>query len=63
MSIPYFLHPARDAVVAPVAELVDESARYRSFEWRAFMRARTDDNRADLGEADAQISDYLIRSE
>lgn len=60
MSIPYFLHPSRDAVVEPVAELVDGSARYRSFEWRAFMRARTDDNFADLGAADAQISDYLV---
>lgn len=60
MSIPYFLHPARDAVVAPIPELVDGSARYRAFEWRVFMQARTDDNFADLGAADAQISDYLI---
>lgn len=60
MSIPYFLHPARDAVIEPIPELVDVSPRYRAFEWRAFMRARTDDNFADLGAADTQISDYLL---
>ena len=60
MSIPYFLHPARDAVVEPIPELVEGSARYRAFEWRAFMRARTDDNFADLGAPDTQISDYLV---
>ena len=60
MSIPYFLHPPRDAVIEPLAELIDETARYRSFEWRAYMRARTDDNFEDLGADDAQISDYLV---
>ncbi len=60
MSIPYFLHPSREQVVEPIGELLAEPARYRSFEWRAFMRARTDDNYADLGAADAQISDYLL---
>lgn len=60
ISIPYFLHPARDAVIEPIAELVDGSARYRPFEWRAFMRARADDNYADLGADDAQIGDYAI---
>ena len=60
MSIPYFLHPARDAVIEPIAELVAETPRYRPFEWRAFMRARTDDNFEDLGAADTQISDYLV---
>lgn len=63
MSIPYFLHPARDAVIAPVPELLDGDARYRSFEWRAFMRARTDDNFSDLGAADTQISDYLVTAD
>ena len=62
MSIPYFLHPRRDAVIEPLAELVDGSRLYRSFEWREFMRARTDDNYADLGAADTQISDYLVTS-
>ncbi|MGA9278796.1 isopenicillin N synthase family dioxygenase [Ilumatobacter sp.] len=60
MSIPYFLHPARDAVIEPIDELVEGAALYRSFEWRAFMRARTDDNFADLGAADTQIGDYLV---
>lgn len=60
MSIPYFLHPAREAVIEPIAELVDGAPRYRSFAWRAFMRARTDDNFADLGADDTQISDYLV---
>ena len=61
MSIPYFLHPARDAVVEPIHRTGGGgAARYRAFEWRAFMRARTDDNFADLGAADTQISDYLV---
>ncbi len=60
MSIPYFLHPARDAVIEPLSELVDGVVRYRSFEWRAYMRARTDDNYTDLGADDAQIADYLV---
>ncbi|MFK7917612.1 MAG: isopenicillin N synthase family dioxygenase [Ilumatobacter sp.] len=60
MSIPYFLHPARDAIVEPVPELIEDEARYHSFEWRAYMRARTDDNYADLGAPDAQITDYLV---
>ncbi|MGB3734728.1 MAG: 2OG-Fe(II) oxygenase family protein [Ilumatobacter sp.] len=62
MSIPYFLHPARDAVIAPLDELIDGDARYRPFEWRAYMRARTDDNYTDLGSDDTQISDYLVGS-
>ena len=60
MSIPYFLHPARDAIIEPLSELTTDDARYRPFEWRAYMRARTDDNFADLGAEDAQISDYLL---
>lgn len=62
MSVPYFLHPARDAVIEPLPELVDGTARYRPFEWRSYMRARTDDNFVDLGVEDAQISDYLVAS-
>ncbi len=60
MSIPYFLHPARDAVIEPLADLIDGDARYRPFEWRAYMRARTDDNYEDLGAEDAQITDYAV---
>ncbi len=60
MSVPYFLHPARDAVIEPLHELIDGEMRYRPFEWRAYMRARTDDNYADFGADDAQITDYAV---
>jgi isopenicillin N synthase-like dioxygenase len=60
MSIPYFLHPSRDAIVEPLAELSTGGALYRPFSWREYMRARTDDNFTDLGVDDAQITDYLI---
>lgn len=60
ISIPYFLHPSRDAVIEPIGELVTDMARYEAFEWTTFMRARTDDNYSDLGADDAQISDYLV---
>lgn len=62
MSIPYFLHPARDAVIEPLPELAEGSSRYRPFQWREYMRARTDDNYTDLGADDAQITDYLVSS-
>jgi isopenicillin N synthase-like dioxygenase len=61
ISIPYFLHPSRDAVIEPIAELIEDQPRYRAFRWREFMRARTDDNYVDLGADDTQISDYSIR--
>lgn len=62
ISIPYFLHPTGDAVIEPLGELLDceQPARYEAFEWRSFMRARTDDNFEDVGGPDAQISDYAI---
>lgn len=63
MSIPYFLNPARDAIIEPAAELVEGSPRYRPFEWRDYMRARTDDNFVDLEADDTQISDYLVDTE
>jgi isopenicillin N synthase-like dioxygenase len=59
-SIPYFSNPPRDAMIEPIAELCEVSARYRSFRWSDFMRARTDDNLVDAGVDDAQISDYSI---
>lgn len=46
-------------MIAPVPELVHGAARYRPFEWRSYMRARSDDNYADLGADNAQITDYL----
>lgn len=60
MSIPYFLNPARDAVVEPIAALADGAPKYAPFTWRSYMQARTDDNYRDLGSDDTQITDYLI---
>jgi isopenicillin N synthase-like dioxygenase len=60
MSIPYFFNPPRDAVVAPIAELAEGHPRYRPFTFRQLIDARSADNYADAGSADAQISDYRI---
>jgi isopenicillin N synthase-like dioxygenase len=60
MSIPYFLNPERDAVIAPIPELMGDAARYRPFSFRAFIDARGADNYADAGSDDAQISNYRI---
>jgi isopenicillin N synthase-like dioxygenase len=59
-SIPYFSNPPRDAVVEPIPALATAGARYRSFTWKSYMQARTDDNFTDLGADDTQISDYLV---
>lgn len=59
MSIPYFFNPVRDAVIEPVPALVDGQPKYRSFIFRDYIDARSADNFADAGTADAQISDYL----
>jgi isopenicillin N synthase-like dioxygenase len=58
-SIPYFFNPPRDAVVEPIPGLAGD-AKYAGFRWRDYMRARTDDNFADAGAEDAQITDYLL---
>lgn len=60
MSIPYFFNPVRDAVIEPVPALVDAEPKYRAFTFREHIDARSSDNYADAGGADAQISDYLI---
>ena len=60
MSIPFFYNPPSDAMIAPIAELVDEVERYRPFTWKEFMSARNADNFEDLGTADTQISDYAL---
>lgn len=60
MSIPYFLNPARDAVVEPVPALAGDRPRYRSFPFRQLLDARAADNYADAGAPDAQITDYLV---
>lgn len=61
MSIPFFYNPPTNAVIEPIAELVDGSERYRPFTWREFMGARNADNFEDLGEADTQIANYALR--
>ena len=60
MSIPYFSSSARGASIEPIAEIAGSTTRYRELVWSDYMRARTDDNYADLGVDDAQITDYLI---
>jgi isopenicillin N synthase-like dioxygenase len=57
-SIPFFANPSGDTIIEPIPSLVSESARYRPFAWGEFMRARTDDNYADLGSEDTQIAAY-----
>jgi isopenicillin N synthase-like dioxygenase len=60
LSVPYFLNPARDAVIAPIPELAGAAPRYRPFEFREFVDARAADNYADEGVDDAQITDYRL---
>jgi len=59
-SIPLFFNPSSDTVVDPIAELIDDQPLYRSFTWREFIKGRMDDNFADYGAADIQISDFRI---
>ncbi|MEY3679458.1 MAG: hypothetical protein RL547_70, partial [Actinomycetota bacterium] len=59
-SIPYFLNPPRDSVIAPMPEMCSDGARYRAFEWREFMDARAYDNFTDTGAEDAQVTDYRV---
>ena len=60
-SIPFFYNPPAEARIAPIPGLCEADApRYRAFEWREFMRARTDDNFEDLGADDTQIGHYRI---
>jgi isopenicillin N synthase-like dioxygenase len=59
MSIPYFLNPPRDAVVAPIAELTSTPS-YRPFSFKEFIDARGADNYSDAGSDDAQIANYKI---
>ena len=61
-SIPFFANPSGNTIIEPIPSLVSESARYRPFAWGEFMRARTDDNYADLGSEDTQISTYATTS-
>jgi isopenicillin N synthase-like dioxygenase len=60
MSIPYFLNPARDAMIQPISGLVSDAPLYRPFPFREFIDARGADNYADAGTPDAQISDFRV---
>lgn len=60
MSIPYFYNPPRDSTIEPMAELTGGAACYRGFTFRDYVDARSADNFADAGAADAQIADYAI---
>lgn len=59
-SIPYFLNPRRDATLEPIEALGSEPPLYRPFTWREYMQGRNDDNFADAGDEDVQISRYLL---
>ena len=59
-SIPFFANPPGAQVIEPIAALTGGSPRYRPFEWREFMRGRTEDNYEDLGSEDIQIGHYAI---
>lgn len=59
-SIPYFGNPEAMSTVQPIEALTDGTARYRPFVWAELMKGRIDDNYADLGADDSQVSDYAI---
>ncbi len=59
-SIPYFYNPPFDAVIRPIDELCEDGPRYRPFTWREFIQARIDDNFADPGVEDTQVSHFRI---
>lgn len=59
-SIPYFLNPRRDAMLEPISSLGIQPPHYKSFTWREYVQGRNDDNFADAGHDDVQISRYRI---
>jgi isopenicillin N synthase-like dioxygenase len=59
-SIPFFLHPSFDAVIEPIPELCEGAPLYRPFTWREFGIGRANDNYADVGADDIQISNYRV---
>ena len=59
-SIPFFYNPEVDAVIEPIAQLSSEGPAYRPYTWREFIVSRMNDNYADLGAADTQISHFRI---
>ncbi len=59
-SIPFFSNPPRDSVIEPIPELVGEGPHYRPFTWREFIKGRAEDNFADYGADDIQITDFRL---
>lgn len=59
-SIPFFSNPPRDTVIEPIGQLAVPAPRYRAFTWREFIRGRAEDNFADYGVDDIQISHFAI---
>jgi len=60
ISIPFFYHPERNAVLEPIPEIAKGLSKYHAFKWLDYIKARDDDNFAEIGKADAQVSDYKI---
>ncbi len=62
VSIPYFLNPDRDAIIAPIDEVTAGAPAYRPFAFRELLAARGADNYEDAGSDDAQISNYRLNT-
>ncbi len=60
-SIAYFLNPARECVVEPLAVEAGEGARYRPVPWAEFRDLRAQGDYGDYGE-EVQIGQYRVRS-
>ncbi len=61
-STPFFLNPQPDAMLEPISQLCADEPKYRPFSWREYIQHRIDDNFADLGAEDTQITHYRIAS-
>lgn len=59
-SIPFFSNPPRDCIIAPIDVLLRGLPCYRQFSWREFIKGRANDNFADYGVDDIQISNFRI---
>jgi isopenicillin N synthase-like dioxygenase len=59
-SIPFFSNPPRDCVIEPIGALATTGPRYRAFTWKEFIRGRAEDNFADYGVDDIQISHFAL---
>jgi len=62
-SIPYFSNPPRDARLAPLASVLSAAGTtpvYRDFRWAEYIAGRAQDNFADHGVEDIQISQFKV---